>query len=760
MILSSQKRLSQVSLNFRQASGAINEQISKKKTFKGSEGSGNKIMVKNNQRTSGVVTKTSEKSQSVMKKEETPKPLNRIQLIEKKREFNLLVKKNDCDGIIALYDQVKKTFERVDYERMINAMAKGGRSTKAFSLYQKMKKHGFLPRENVFLQLLLACANSVDEGWHVQKSLYVLEQMGQYNMTPNLYFYNTILQTCAKQKDIAASKIIFQLMKKTILPDISTFTVVMSAYVNHEDLEMPLFYWSEIKRMGLKPDIKAYNLLFKVIGRSGDPMKAIEIFETDMKESKIPPDAFTYDLLLGACMKRKLKEDYEIAEKLVKRLFKEEVVMDTMLCNSVLRLYQIDVNKTEKFILKMAELNIKPDRVTFEILANYYGIHGNEVKTNMIVNYAIETMPKKIELKLLLSFVRLCEKKKNTSYITPLFGHLQKLKLAITPEFFASLKNLAKVGGQMADPHVNTLMSNLASLPPFQKKHINEELDDIVSKMKTLPAQNLILIPMIDKSTLPDMRVVPRGKTIPALPTAEVGSVPVARNLPQPKRVKKYGLFVKEDKPKREFSYHDLTADMEGSENYQIEYTKTQPTTTKPTQPQTPIQIPTTICSIPIPTTTTATTQSDLPLQIPLKPFQSKYVFNPKTNYYERRVMVERRENEERERENMPKSVENISDTDDRYSPNRLELNKKEVPQEIPISTETSTRYNIDSKFAQKSKKFSGLTLDIASIFEKFEKNTQAREEERLREEQESYKSSSKSSKKASKKSSKNINYE
>lgn len=64
----------------------------------------------------------------------------------------------------------------------------------------------------------------------------------------------------------------------------------------------------------------------------------------------------------------------------------------------------------------------------------------------------------------------------DTSYITPLFGHLQKLKLTITPEFFTSLKNLAKVGGHLLDPHVNTLMSNLATLPFHQKKLINEEL--------------------------------------------------------------------------------------------------------------------------------------------------------------------------------------------------------------------------------------------------------------------------------------------
>lgn len=49
-------------------------------------------------------------------------------------------------------------------------------------------------------------------------------------------------------------------------------------------------------------------------------------------------------------------------------LFKEEVQIDTMLCNSILRLYQIDVNKTEKFILKMAELNIKPGIISFSFI--------------------------------------------------------------------------------------------------------------------------------------------------------------------------------------------------------------------------------------------------------------------------------------------------------------------------------------------------------------------------------------------------------
>jgi pentatricopeptide repeat protein len=752
-----QKRLPISSIfSFRQVSSAINETSSRKKYVKTPEGS-NKLIVKSRKPTQKTVTQFSEKPQSIVKKEGTPKVLNRIQLIEKKREFNLLVKKNDCDGIIALYEQVKKTFQRVDYEKMINAMAKGGRSTKAFSLYQKMKKQGFTPRENVFLQLLLACANSIDEGWHVQKSLYVLEQMAQYNMTPNLYFYNTILQTCAKQKDVAASKIIFQLMKKAVMPDISTYTVVMSAYVNHQDLEMPLFYWSEMKRMGLEPDIKAYNLLFKVIGRSGDPMKAIHIFETDMKRSGIPPDAFSYDLLLGACMKRRLKEDYEVAEKLVKKLFREEVQMDTMLCNSILRLYQIDVNKTEKFILKMAELNIKPDRVTFEILANYYGIHGNEAKTNMIVNYAIETIPKKIELKLLMSYVRLCEKKKNTSYIIPLFEHLKKLKITITPEFFSSLKNLSKVGGQMADPHVNTLMLNLATLPLHQKIIINEELEDIVSKMKKLPAQNMILIPMIDKSTLPDMRVVPRGSRVrPTLPhTTEVNNIPIARKLPQPK-VKKYGLYVKEEKPKREFSYKDLTADFEENEN-KIENPLSIPSTLK--SPSSSTQSPSNYKELTSPLSKEGTLQGEGSIQIPLNPYKSKYIFNPITNFYERRVIVERRENEEKER-NLSKNEKisnlNTDQSNSQYiisssgddNLNRIEVKKEEISQN-PISTETSTRYNVDTKFAKNSKKYSSLTLDIASIFEKFDHNTKISEQS---DESTNFKSTKKSTTKSTKK--------
>jgi hypothetical protein len=51
-------------------------------------------------------------------------------------------------------------------------------------------------------------------------------------------------------------------------------------------------------------------------------------------------------------------------------------------------------------------------RVTFEILANYYAIQGDPNKTNLIISYALDALPKKITLKLLYSLVRLCEKKK------------------------------------------------------------------------------------------------------------------------------------------------------------------------------------------------------------------------------------------------------------------------------------------------------------------------------------------------------------
>jgi len=319
----------------------------------------------------------------------------------------------------------------------------------------------------------------------------------------------------------------------------------------------------------------------------------------------------------------------------------------------------------------------------------------------------------------------------------------------------------------MADPHVNTLMANLATLPFHQKKSINDELEDIVSKMKKLPAQNMILIPMIDKSTLPDMRVVPRGARgrngppggggVLSLPTSEVNNIPIARKLPQPNtKVKKYGLYVKEEKPKREFSYSDLTTDIEQNESMIQKPLSIPPPSSKTTSTQIHPKFETTKTQTPSKSykeltspqstrTKEGTIQGDPSIQIPLNPYQSKYVFNPITNYYERRAIVERRENEERD---MSKN-ENISvlNTDQSLNQNRIEV-KNEGATQHHIGTDTSTRYNIDTKFAKNSKKYSSLTLDIASIFEKFGHTSQTNEQS----DEPTYKSTKKSTKKSNRK--------
>jgi hypothetical protein len=52
-------------------------------------------------------------------------------------------------------------------------------------------------------------------------------------------------------------------MQKIVKPDISTFTVLMSVFVDEAEIDAPMFYWAEMKKIGLQPDIKylSYSIL-------------------------------------------------------------------------------------------------------------------------------------------------------------------------------------------------------------------------------------------------------------------------------------------------------------------------------------------------------------------------------------------------------------------------------------------------------------------------------------------------------------------
>jgi pentatricopeptide repeat protein len=51
-------------------------------------------------------------------------------------------------------------------------------------------------------------------------------------------------------------------MQKHVKPDVSTLTILMSVHVEEPEIEAAMFYWTEMKKLGMQPDIKYRSYQF------------------------------------------------------------------------------------------------------------------------------------------------------------------------------------------------------------------------------------------------------------------------------------------------------------------------------------------------------------------------------------------------------------------------------------------------------------------------------------------------------------------
>lgn len=66
--------------------------------------------------------------------------------------------------------------------------------------------------------------------------------------------------------------------------------------------------------------VRSYNTLLRILGRSDNPHKVIEIYENEIKKQNLPMDHHTYDLILGAALKARQpgeKIDYKLGMKII-----------------------------------------------------------------------------------------------------------------------------------------------------------------------------------------------------------------------------------------------------------------------------------------------------------------------------------------------------------------------------------------------------------------------------------------------------------
>jgi pentatricopeptide repeat protein len=447
-------------------------------------------------------TKTYNKVMGVVDKDEFERRAEEKRRFEVRKESNKLVSEtrkdllkafeaNDVKTVWELYPTVikdhaanKKLLQNVKYSRwvwdqMIRVCAENGHVNKTFKLYNASKKIGLKPTRGTLFWLLQACAKAITPGNYVERCFIVLNEMKKFDVEANVHFYNLILQTCANEHDEENALKIFQRIRDEHLrPDQSTFSSMMLLYESDDqrqrdfDEEKMLLYWKFMTSVGLKPDIRACNTVLRVYRNSEKPLGAVEFYNNEIKPRKILPDLRTLDLLLSACVKAK---DYTAAEVIIENEIernKDLIEPDTVLYNTILRVYShVNRAEMENYLAEMRK-NRKMGGSTYALLITTYAKLGEPEKSFKLFDEMINNNFE-IDARTVNGLVIACDMTGDTKRLKQVFDYMTERNIQPDAVLERTLSDVCRKMNKVT--WLKEFMKGLESRASSSSKHTEEK---------------------------------------------------------------------------------------------------------------------------------------------------------------------------------------------------------------------------------------------------------------------------------------------
>lgn len=251
------------------------------------------------------------------------------------------VRRNQFPKALEVFKMMNKNKINTDhysYSILIDALAKDIDTPPhvVFDLYQGMLNQGLEPDVVLYTSLMSACGRAQD----LDKAMDLLEEMGKFDVLPNLYTFNSILNVMARLENTTqlnlhrASLVWSKMTSMNIHPDTRTFNVYLSilsklikpkstSYQRNED-HMQLSLWEsphdeehekvspEVKEMlrmyrymkrnnfqKMQPDFLTYTIVINALASAGHLRSAMQVYD-DAKLSHVVLPVSAYNEIMSA----------------------------------------------------------------------------------------------------------------------------------------------------------------------------------------------------------------------------------------------------------------------------------------------------------------------------------------------------------------------------------------------------------------------------------------------------------------------------
>ncbi|EFC49905.1 predicted protein [Naegleria gruberi] len=291
------------------------------------------------------------------------------------------------------YEKIKQSelMNVITWTCLIQAYIQQNDIEKAIDTLIDMKKHGIYPDSATFTILLSACANSnmYEEGVKIHELAkqtlkdFTIELS---NTTINFYtkcgYSNIAIEECEK-------------LKQNGLMNVVTWTCLIQAYIQQNDIEKAIDMIIDMKKHGIYPDSATFTILLSACAKSNMYEEGVKIHELAKQTLKI----FSLELST-ATINFYTKCGYSnIAIEECEKL-KQKGLMNVITWTCLIQAYiqQNDVEKALNTITNMKNSGVVPNSTTFTILlsacanSNMYeeGVKIHELAKQTLKVFTIE----------------------------------------------------------------------------------------------------------------------------------------------------------------------------------------------------------------------------------------------------------------------------------------------------------------------------------------------------------------------------------
>lgn len=178
----------------------------------------------------------------------------------------------------------------------------------------------------------------------------------------------------AKQLDLLHS-ILQEMRDRSFVPDLTTYTTVISALGSHGDVVGAQRIYSEIREQGLDPDMRLYNAMLEALSKGADGRTLSSFFE-EMRQYGFRPDVRTFSIMLKDAYAR---GDYDLAVTFLAEIKRENIIPDVELCNALIRVgSRAEGGRTlvSEVIALMRRHRLEADASTHHTLIAAYALLG------------------------------------------------------------------------------------------------------------------------------------------------------------------------------------------------------------------------------------------------------------------------------------------------------------------------------------------------------------------------------------------------